>query len=278
MVLGQGHQKWTRIQILLKIFLVAIEPVVLMYSQMIFLTLMFLYTICDCLTMAKKEEVYSLIETENPDFIAPSEILPKNFILPIVEEYYNIDNYDRVISNKDKGRGVVLKNSFHSQITSVKMNNKDTLLEGCIYRSPNSSDTNNVDLFKLSREVSENRYSHKLIMADFNFPEIDWLYQSTLVSETHIASRFLENIRDCYLYQRVHENTRYRPSLLDSIFTNDENMVDNIHCCSALGKSGHVVISFQLYCYISANTSISKKLNYAKGNYPEIIKEIQNID
>ena len=53
-------------------------------------------------------------------------------------------------------------------------------------------------------------------------------------------------------------------------------MVDNIHCCSALGKSDHVVISFQFNCYISANTSIS--LNYAKGNYPEIIKEIQNID
>ena len=173
--------------------------------------------------MAKKEELYSLIETENPDIIALSEILPKNSILPIVEEYYNIDNYDRVISNIDKGRGVVLyiKNSFHShEITfetlfeesvwcSVKLNNKDTLLVGCIYRSPNSSETNNVNLFKLLREVSENRYSHKLIMGDFNFPEIDWLNQSTSVSETHIASRFLENIRDCYLYQHVHENTSY---------------------------------------------------------------------
>lgn len=246
--------------------------------------------------MAKKEELYSLIEMENPDIIALSEILPKNSTLPIVEEYYNIDNYDRVISNINKGRGVVIyiKNSFHSQeITfetlyeesvwcSVKLNNNDTLLVGCVYRSPNSSETNNVNLFKLLREVSENRYSHKLIMGDFNFPEIDWLDQSTSVSETHIASRFLENIRDCYLYQHVHENTRYRtgqePSLLDCIFTNEENMVDNIHCCSALGKSDHVVISFQFNCYISANTSISRKLNYAKGNYPEIIKEIQNID
>ena len=117
---------------------------------------------------------------------------------------------------------------------------------------PNSSETNNVNLFKLLREVSENRYSHKLIMGDFNFPEIDWLDQSTSVSETHIASRFLENIRDCYLYQLVQENTRYRigqePSLFDCIFTNEENMVDNIHCCSALRKSGHVVISFQFKC------------------------------
>ena len=66
----------------------------------------------------KKEEIYLLIETKNPDIIALSEILPKNSILPIAEEYryYNIDNYDRVISNIDKGRGVVIyiKNFFHS--------------------------------------------------------------------------------------------------------------------------------------------------------------------
>ena len=141
--------------------------------------------------MVKKEELYSLIETENPDFIALSEILPKNSILPIAEEYYNIDYYVRVISNIDKGRGVVLyiKNSFHlHEITfdtlfeesvwySVKLNNKDTSLVGCIYCSPNSSERNNVNLFKLLREVSENRYSHKLIMGDFNFPEIDLLGQ-----------------------------------------------------------------------------------------------------
>ena len=59
--------------------------------------------------------------------------------------------------------------------------------------------------------------------------------------------------------------------MLDCIFSNEENMVDNIHCWPALGKSDHVVISFQFNCYISAN-SISKKLNYAKGNYPEIFK------
>ena len=60
----------------------------------------------------------------------------------------------------------------------MELNNKDTLLVGCIYRSPNSSETNNINLLKLLREVSENRYSHKLIMGDFNFPEIDWLNQS----------------------------------------------------------------------------------------------------
>ena len=51
----------------------------------------------------------------------------------------------------------------------MKLNTNDTLLVGCIYRSPNSSETNNNDLFNLIKEMSEKRLSHKLIMGDFNF-------------------------------------------------------------------------------------------------------------
>ena len=74
-----------------------------------------LYTNCDCLTMNKKEELYALIATDNPDTIALSEILTKTSTLPAVEEYNN-----RVISNIDKGRGVVLyiKSSLYPQVIS----------------------------------------------------------------------------------------------------------------------------------------------------------------
>ena len=61
-----------------------------------------------------------------------------------------------------------------------------------------------------------------------------------------------------------------------AFFINEENMVNNIHCCSALGKSDNVVISCQFYCYIKPNTSISKKLNYAKGNYTDMINDKSN--
>ena len=124
--------------------------------------------------MIKKEELYSLIATENPDIIALSEILPKTSLLPNVKEYYNIGNYNRVISNIDKGHGVVfnIRSSFNpkaitfetlfeeSMLCSLKLNTSDTMLVGCIYRSPNSTETNNVYLFYLSKEVSEKRYSH----------------------------------------------------------------------------------------------------------------------
>ena len=43
--------------------------------------------------MNKKEELYSLIATDIPDIMALSEILSKTPTLPVVEEYYNIENY-----------------------------------------------------------------------------------------------------------------------------------------------------------------------------------------
>ena len=67
------------------------------------------------------------------------------------------------------------------------MKNNDSLLVGCIYRSPSSNEINTTYLFNLLREVSKMKYSHKLMMGDFNFPEINWSDSSTSVSETHIA-------------------------------------------------------------------------------------------
>ena len=125
------------------------------------------------------------------------------------------------------------------------------------------------------------KYSHKLIMGDFNFPEINWSDSSTSVSEAHISSRFLENVRDSYFYQHILENTRYRigqePLLLDCIFTNEENVVENLHYCSGLGKGDHLVLAFKFNCYITTNPNLSKKLNFAKGNYQKMIKVLDNI-
>ena len=82
----------------------------------------------------------------------------------------------------------------------------------------------------LIKEVTNTKPSHLLIMGDFNMKEINWEQGDTSVSEDHIATLFLENIRDCYLFQHVHEPTRYRhdntPSILDLVLTNEEDMVD----------------------------------------------------
>ena len=69
-------------------------------------------------------------------------------------------------------------------------------------------------------------------MGDFNYRVIDWTDSSRNVGEDHVASLFLECIRDTYLCQHVTEPTRNRennePSTLDLVLTNKENMVNNL--------------------------------------------------
>ena len=72
-------------------------------------------------------------------------------------------------------------------------------------------------------------------MGVFYFKEINWWEMNTTVSELHIASQFLECVRDSYLFQHVTTPTQYRggnvSSVLDLIFTNEDEMVTDLEFC-----------------------------------------------
>lgn len=87
-----------------------------------------------------------------------------------------------------------------------------------------------------------------MYVGDFNFIEIYWENNNTNVDTEHLASKFLETIRDIYLYQHVKQATRYRgdnqQSLLDLILTNEEEMIDNVVHNAPLGNSDHEILEF----------------------------------
>ena len=62
----------------------------------------------------------------------------------------------------------------------VRLAGKDKILIGCIYRSPNSSDTNNEKLCQLIGKVNEANASHILMMGEFNYPHINWVDDSKI--------------------------------------------------------------------------------------------------
>ena len=101
------------------------------------------------------------------------------------------------------------------------------------------------------------------------------------MNDTLPAYEFLECVRDCYLFQHIKMPTRFRigqePSILDLVFTNEENMVNNISYLPGLGKSNHLALSFKFICYTQQQEIAFKKLNYTKGNYREIEKEIEAV-
>ena len=83
---------------------------------------------------------------------------------------------------------------------------------------------------RMLKSIIDQRFSHILIVGDFNMKEINWPLCECLENQEHILSVFLEGITDCFLFQYVREPTRFREgqitSILDILLTNEENMVE----------------------------------------------------
>lgn len=166
----------------------------------------------------------------------------------------------------------------------IKLKENDSLLVGCLYKSPNSSEENSKRLLDMFSKIKDERDTHKLIMGDFNFREINWATMNTSVGETHIASLFVECVRDTYLVQHVKQPTRIRlgnePSVLDLIFTNEEGMISELDFLPGLGRSDHVLISFHFNCYIIPDFEGGAQLryNFHRGDYGSIKSDMREIN
>ena len=101
-------------------------------------------------------------------------------------------------------------------------------------------------------------YKNTVIMGDFNFPEINCETWTVNKSETHPAFHFVEGIRDNFLCQHIDSFTGLRegqdPSCLDLLFTDKEEIIDNIKIGDKLGASDHVSI-------VLMNCVILKEMN-----------------
>ena len=172
-----------------------------------------------------------------------TEVKPKNWKYEIMEAELNILGYiatSRNLKNKI-GRGMLtyireslnpreihMKTEYEESVwNAIKINSKDELLVGTIYRSPNSEKEENKLLCTLMKEVDRCGYSHLLITGDFNYPTINWNNWTT-PGEREDGQEFLfvECLREMYVYQHVNEPTRGRgsdePHILDLILTNEE--------------------------------------------------------
>ena len=117
----------------------------------------------------------------------------------------------------------------------------------CLYRSPNSTSKNNKLLNQLILNTSLIG-GKLLILGDFNFPTINWDSLSTPHLSNHCASEFLAATQDAFLFQYVqsptHTRPNQKPTLIDLIFSQDDQTITNMTTSTPLGKSHHKVLSF----------------------------------
>ncbi len=163
----------------------------------------------------------------------------------------------------------------------IKLENNDTLIVGCIYKSPNCTKENYALLVSLFYKISVINPSNLIITGDFNFSEINWENNTTSVGENNMATQFLNCIMDEFLFQHVRHPTRIRtgnvPSILDLIFTNEENMVEEVEFLPGLGLSDHLVLYCDFNCYIEQDNPSYEKLNYFRGDYRNIGEELSSV-
>ena len=204
----------------------------------------------------------------------------------------SIPGYNTFSSGNNSGRGiciyikdninaaeVLLDQDFAEQLSvEIKLRKGDSLLISTIYRSPNSSDLNNIELSNILQTINDHHSSHKLIVGDFNFPAINW---STMSTNDPAAQRFLNCVNGQYWTQHINQATIQcgadRTSLLDLIFTNEEGMVDQIKFNSPLGKSDHLLIGFKFNCYLERINQSFHKYYYNKGDY-QLLRQKLAID
>ena len=91
--------------------------------------------------------------------------------------------------------------------------------------------------------------------------------------------KYLEAIRDSYLCQHVTFNTRHQinqeSNILDLILTNEDNMINNLDVKAPIGKSDHLVITFDYKCYTQETYSKNTCYQYSRGNYSQMNKDLQ---
>ena len=251
-----------------------------------------LFANADQLTTPKKDELLARIQRYKPMIVAITEAKPKNSTKDRSIMDYELENYSLHpinLQSDDSGRGIAvythksLDKSVADITSSVKfeecclieirLRGGDIMLFSCCYRSPTQSQTaddNNEKLNQLLKFIAKKNYSHRCIVGDFNYKDINWTSWTTTHGEASKEQKFIDTIRDCYFFQHIQQETRRRgndqPSTLDLILTDEEMQISEVQHLAPLGKSDHNVIVFDFHCYLDYSKP-KVSFQHSKGDY-----------
>ena len=225
--------------------------------------------------------------------------MPKNCLIKPDENDFKIEGYNLYTNIKEfpdwRGTGLYIHKSIKAKESTFSFNKgylesvwaevylseTEVLLCGIVYKSQKEKD--NVLLKELFSNVSFlNTYTHLLVMGDFNFPDINWENWSSSDSN---SQEVIEIIQDTYLQQHVTQPIRYRAgqtsNCLDLIFTNEEEMIQQVQISDPLGLSDHCILVFDLITHYSFNETMpnsQKKFIFDKGDFDSMKQELSQIN
>jgi len=232
------------------------------------------------------------VNTYKPDIVCLTEILPKHSLFDYSESMYYLNGYV-VTASLLKGRGICMfckpdlqvinleNNVIFDEYIFCKIIVKDyTLFLGIVYRSPNSTYDNNLQLCNLLTYISNTCSSSLVIVGDFNFPCIDW-HLNRVEPASVIETMFLDRLEDLFIEQLILEPTRFRSgqrsNILDLLLTNNVFFIQDVVYHEPLGASDHVSLLIGINIKREDELHIPRRLYY-KGNYTAINQYFDAID
>lgn len=237
--------------------------------------------------MNKLPELRIRTAQEEPDLIFITETWTHQ---DITNKELEINGYN-IIRREDrndtvKGRGGGLLMYGNASITTEEKTITTTFNQVCaitlrneqnhpfhlylIYRSPNSSLSNDQELNNLISNISPN----SMIFGDFNYPEIHW---STLQYPPS-ASKFVEACQATFLEQLVEFSTHIAGNTLDLVLTNAPEKVHEIEEGPPLANSDHSSVSVSLQFYPRRNSFQRKIWAYTTADWDQIRRVLDSTD
>lgn len=182
-----------------------------------------------------------------PQIIALQEVKPKYYRYERCIAEYNLQGYEIVNHNlcDTSGRGMIIYVKTGVKYNIVNL--RSTFCEYCcleffcadsnfvlvsVYRSPNSDETNDNQLLNLMQEINNLRVKYKIMVGDFNLPDINWSNYTTNAGINGFECKFIERVQDFFMEQFVHEVTRIRGdsmgNTLDLLFCNEDSIIEEV--------------------------------------------------
>jgi len=179
-----------------------------------------------------------------------------------------------------------LEDLFHPSVFCDINFGHDILHFGVIYRSPrcNLSENEKINQLITSFFGNEHLKGIKVLVGDFNYPDIDWMNETCSCGPTKSPSLFLKSTLDSFAVQLIHEPTHFRPlqnpTCIDLVLCSDPSDIFSLTHHPPIGKSHHSVISFDIK--IAAETvKITDRGKFYfmdKGEYESIRKHVGSVD
>ena len=233
-------------------------------------------------------------ETQLNDSILDAEVSLAN---------YNMYREDRESGSRHGGSAIFVHKGIKAQLlpwfkgcesVAVRINTAlGDLTIVCLYRSPSlDSVSDNSCLLSEIGKIPTGPENNVIIVSDINLPHVNWnsgivegpvgTEDKVLVMEQHYLDLFSAKGFRWYLSDRC---TRRRlvsnviqESLLDQVFTNNDNIINDIEYLAPMGKSDHVSLKVGLKIENDLTFINSKRRNWHKVTSDFILQQSDLID